>query len=493
MSNDKNLATQGLVLKEPSIFELSREGRTGFSLPSGQCSQESRIPEKFLRKIQPRLPEISEVDVIRHFTRLSRLNFGVDLGMYPLGSCTMKYNPRINEDIAAMPDFENIHPYFPEELVQGALKLMFLLERSLSSLSGMHAVTLQPAAGAHGEFTGMKIIRAALKHRGEVRNRVMIPVTAHGTNPASCSMNGYKTIPVNCSDEGIISTSEVEKLMNNDVAALMVTNPNTLGLFERNIVDISRIVHEKGGFIYCDGANFNAIIGKTTYGKMGVDVVQFNLHKTFSTPHGGGGPGSGPVGVVKELEPFLPVPGIACDESGKFRFDYNRPESIGRIKSFYGHFNVMIKAYAYIREMGLSGLAKAAEMAVLNANYLRVRLREYYNLPYNRVCMHEFVLSDRLQKKSGITTMDIAKRLMDYGFHPPTVYFPLVVDGAIMIEPTESESIETLNNFTAAMAEIARDAEENPDLLHSAPVKTHVGRLDEVEAARHPKANYFRL
>jgi glycine dehydrogenase subunit 2 len=480
-----SIGTTGLVMNEPLIFERSSEGKRGIDIPKsdvGDVRPEDVIPADLLRTDIEGFPEVSEVDVVRHFTRLSQWNYGFDTGFYPLGSCTMKYNPKVNEDIARLPGFARIHPYQPESLSQGALQLMYDLERYLAEISGMDAVTLQPAAGAQGELCGMLMIAAYFVKTGTPRKKVIIPDTAHGTNPASVTLAGLKAVPVKTGHEGILAPDAVRAVMDENTAGIMITNPNTLGLFERNIKEIAGIVHEKGGFVYCDGANMNALLGIVRLGEMGVDVVHMNLHKTFSTPHGGGGPGSGPVGVKKELESFLPVPHIVKKEDD-YSLDYNRLDSIGRLRAFYGNFGVLVRAYAYIRAMGPEGLKKAGEMAVLNANYLKEGLKGHYHLPYDQPCMHECVFSDKLQFEKGFNTLDIAKRLMDYGFHPPTVYFPLVVHDAIMIEPTESEDKAGLDRFIDAMKRIAKEV---PELVKGAPHKTRVGRLDEAKAARKP-------
>ena len=434
-------------------------------------------------------PELSEVEIIRHFTRLSHWNYGVDSGFYPLGSCTMKYNPKINEDLARLPGFASAHPYLPEELSQGALQILFELEKYLAEVSGMDRVTLQPSAGAQGELTGMLMIRAYLTDRGNPRQKVLVPDTAHGTNPASSALCGYQVVQVKSNDRGVLSPESIAEKMDEDVAALMVTNPNTLGLFEENICRIIDIVHRRGGQVYCDGANLNALMGLMRIGDMGADVLHFNLHKTFSTPHGGGGPGAGPVGVKAHLADYLPVPVIAR-EGDRYSFRYDRPKSIGKIRSFYGNFAILVRAYAYILSLGAEGLKRASLVSLLNANYIRARLKEFYQLPYDFPCMHECVFSDRWQNKFGVTALDIAKRLMDYGFHPPTIYFPLVVHGALMIEPTESEPKETLDHFIEVMIQIAKEAETNPELLREAPHQTKVSRLDEVLANRKPKLRW---
>jgi glycine dehydrogenase subunit 2 len=490
----KDIKDTGLLQDEPLIFEQGGEGRKGYSLPRWdveQVKEEERIPSHLLRKELEGFPQLSEVEVVRHYTRLSQWNFGVDSGFYPLGSCTMKYNPKMNEEVARMRGFAHLHPYQPESLVQGILKLMHGLEGYLAEITGMDRVTLQPAAGAHGELTGMMMIRAALQARGEKRKKVLVPDTAHGTNCSTSAVASYQMVEIKSNEKGVIPPGKVAELMNEEVSAIMVTHPNTLGLFEEHLAEIAEIVHRKGGFVYCDGANLNALMGIARLGNLGVDMVHLNLHKTFSTPHGGGGPGSGPLAVKEELIPFLPVPVIE-KEGETFRFDYNRPKSIGRMKAFYGNFGVLLKAYAYILSMGAEGLKRASEMAVLNANYLMTGLKGSYYLPYDRPCMHECVFTDRYQEKDHVSTLDIAKRLIDYGFHPPTIYFPLVVKGALMMEPTETESKEGLDRFIETMIIIAKEAEENSDLLRQAPRKVKVRRLDEVLAARKPKLKWNR-
>ncbi|MFB0505363.1 MAG: aminomethyl-transferring glycine dehydrogenase subunit GcvPB [Thermodesulfobacteriota bacterium] len=475
--------TTGLVLNELLLWEKGGNGRCGFSMPRRDV-ESSPIDEGLVGSV-PDFPELSEVDVVRHYTRLSQWNYGVDTGMYPLGSCTMKYNPKINEKYASLPGFAGAHPFLPPSMVQGALKLMYDLERFLSEITGMDATTLQPAAGAQGELTGTMLIYAFLRNKGDHRSKFLIPDTAHGTNPASVSLCGFHPIPVESNEDGILSPEAVAKVMDEDVAGILVTNPNTLGLFEENLREISEIVHGKGGLVYCDGANMNAVMGIVEMGKIGVDVMHLNLHKTFSTPHGGGGPGSGPVCVKKHLEPLLPVPRIVQVE-GTYRLSYDYPQSIGKVHGFYGNFGVMIKAYGYIMSMGPENLKRASQLAVLNANYIKESLKTVFNLPYDRVCMHECVFSDKKQNVYKITTLDMAKRLIDCGFHPPTIYFPLVVPGAIMVEPTETESKETLDEFIETCKAIANEAKENPDLLHEAPKNSKVRRLDEVAAARQP-------
>jgi len=482
----------GLIQNEPLIFEQGGKGRRGYSLPQWDIEEvevNRLLPSHFLRNELEGFPQLSEVDVVRHFTRLSQWNFGVDSGFYPLGSCTMKYNPKINEEVARIKGFAHIHPYQPESLVQGILKLMYELGGFLAEITGMDQATLQPAAGAHGELTGMMMIRAALLARGEKRKRVLVPDTAHGTNCSTSTVASYQVMEIKSNERGIIPLRKVEELMNEEVAGIMVTNPNTLGFFEEHLSEIAEIVHRKGGFVYCDGANLNALMGIVKLGDLGVDMVHLNLHKTFSTPHGGGGPGAGPLAVKRELAPFLPIPVI--EEKGEaYRLNYDRPQSIGRMKAFYGNFGVILKAYAYILSMGAEGLKRASEMAVLNANYLMKGLKGSYHLPYDRPCMHECVFTDRYQEKHHVSTLDIAKRLIDYGFHPPTIYFPLVVKGALMMEPTETEGKEGLDQFIETMITIAKEAEENPELLRQAPRKVKVRRLDEVLAARKPKLKW---
>jgi glycine dehydrogenase subunit 2 len=479
---------------EPLIFEVSSPGRKAYSLPPLEVPDkpvESMLPKNELRTVEPELPEVAEVDLIRHFTRLSQLNHGVDIGFYPLGSCTMKYSPKINEEVSNLPGLAEIHPYAPEETVQGALQLMYEMQQYLCEIGGMDKFTLQPAAGAHGELTGINIIRAYHRSRkDDKRTKILIPDAAHGTNPASSVLAGFQTVTIPSDSRGGVDIEALEKAMDETVAGLMLTNPNTLGLFDENIEKIEKIVHGKGGLLYYDGANANAIMGICRPGDMGFDVMHFNLHKTFSTPHGGGGPGSGPVGVKKHLAPFLPVPTVEFDGQ-KYYLDYDRPQSIGQMKAFYGNFLVVVKAYAYIRSLGPDGLKAASEDAVLNANYILRRITEYYDLPYDRHYKHEFVVSpQRIKKETGVHTMDISKRLLDYGVHPPTNYFPLIVDEAIMIEPTETESKDTLDFFANALIEIAKEAYSDPQSLHDAPKTTVVGRLDEVGAAKNPRLRW---
>jgi glycine dehydrogenase subunit 2 len=479
----------------PLIFEISKPGRIGYSLPEIDVPEtdiDRLLPEDYIRTKEPELPEVSELDIIRHYTALSKRNHGVDSGFYPLGSCTMKYNPKINEDVARLPGFAHIHPLQDESSVQGALELMYDLMEHLKEITGMDEVTLQPAAGAHGEWTGLMLIRAYHEANGDFhKTKVIIPDSAHGTNPASATVAGFETITVKSNEFGLVDIDDLKRVVGSDTAALMLTNPNTLGLFEENIVEMAEIVHAVGGKLYYDGANLNAIMGKARPGDMGFDVVHLNLHKTFTGPHGGGGPGSGPVGVKKELIPFLPKP-VLVKKNNEFCFDYDRPQSIGRIKPFYGNFGINVRAYTYIRTMGPDGLRQVTENAVINANYMMRSLAPYYDLPYDLHCKHEFVISGRRQKKLGVRTLDIAKRLLDFGFHPPTIYFPLNVEESMMIEPTETESKETLDAFIETMIQIAKEAEENPEIVQEAPHTTVVGRLDETKAARKPILKYVR-
>lgn len=472
----------------PLIFERSTPGRRGYRLPDLDVPEvpvHELIPEGLLRTESAELPEVSELEVVRHYTQLSRLNYGVDVGFYPLGSCTMKYNPRVHEDLAALPGMAAIHPYQPESTVQGAMELIYNLGEHLATISGLKATTLQPAAGAHGELAGLMVIKAFHTKRGEAnRNEMIIPDSAHGTNPASCAMVDYKVVEVPSDERGGIDVEALKAVVGPNTAGLMLTNPNTLGLFDENICAIAEIVHDVGGLLYYDGANANAILGIVRPGDTGFDVVHYNLHKTFSTPHGGGGPGSGPIVVSEKLAPFLPGPIVKKQGD---RFVFATPEhSIGRLKSFYGNFLVYAKAYAYILSHGPTGLREVSETAVLHANYMMRRLQDVYHLPYDRHCMHEFVLSGVWQKKLGVRTLDIAKRLLDYGFHAPTIYFPLNVEESIMIEPTETEPKSTLDEFIDAMRKIAQEAKDDPEKLTSAPHNTPLKRLDESRAARQP-------
>lgn len=474
------------------IFEIGRPGRVAYSLPESDVDSvdlEEKLPKHLIRDEEVNLPEVSELELMRHYVALSKKNFGVEDGFYPLGSCTMKYNPKINEDVASLPGFTRIHPYQPEETVQGALELIYNLQEELAVIGGMDAVTLQPAAGAQGEWTGLMIVKQYFEERGEdKRTKVLVPDSAHGTNPASAAVAGFDVVTVPSNDQGLVDLEELKKAVGDDTAAFMLTNPNTLGLFEKEIKEIAEVVHEAGGLVYYDGANANAILGKTTPGLMGFDIVHFNLHKTFSTPHGGGGPGAGPVGVKEFLIPYLPVPRVEKD-GDKFVLNSDHPSSIGRVKGFYGNFLILVRAYTYIRTMGTEGLNEVSDAAVLHANYLRKKLEPYFESPYDN-CMHEFVLSGSRQKKLGVRTVDMAKRLLDHGFHPPTVYFPLIVDECMMIEPTDTESKETLDAFAEAMIQIAKEVEENPEVVLEAPHNTIVGRLDEVQAARKPIVRY---
>ena len=479
----QSVGATGLVLNEPFLWEKAADGRCGISLPEKDVPRADVDPG--LAADGPDFPDLSEVDVIRHYTRLSTWNFGVDTGMYPLGSCTMKYNPKTNERQASLPGFAGAHPLLPENLCQGTLKLMHDLQTWLAEITGMDAVTLQPAAGAHGELAGMLLIYAYHESKGKQRSKILVPDTAHGTNPASASLCRYASVPVPLNEQGILSVESVEALMDEDTAGIMVTNPNTLGLFEENIRKIADVVHAKGGLVYGDGANMNAVMGMVNMKESGVDVLHLNLHKTFSTPHGGGGPGSGPVCVGKILEPFLPVPRVE-KQGDAYRLNWDHPQSIGKLHAFHGNFGIMVRAASYILTMGAENLKKASQLAVLNANYIKEQLRGTFHLPYDRPCMHECVFSDKLQEPYKITTLDMVKRLMDYGFHPPTIYFPLVVHGAIMIEPTETESRQTIDAFVEALKAVAQEARENPDLLRNAPSKTKVRRLDETTAARKP-------
>ncbi len=479
----ESVGASGLILNEPLLWEKGKRGRIGFSLPRRDV--ESSPIDQELAGEGPDFPDLSEIDVVRHYTRLSQWNFGVDTGMYPLGSCTMKYSPKTNERQASLPGFAGAHPLLPPALSQGMLQMMFELGKYLAEITGMDATTLQPAAGAHGELTGMLLIYAFHKSKGEKRSKIIVPDTAHGTNPASAALCGYRSVQVESNEQGILSVEAIAEVMDEDTAGIMVTNPNTLGLYEENIRQIAEIVHAKGGLVYCDGANLNAVMGVVQMGEIGVDVIHLNLHKTFSTPHGGGGPGSGPVCVKKALEPFLPIPRV-IRKKGTYVLSEDYPKSVGQVLAFHGNVGVMIKAYSYIRSMGPEDLKKASQLAVLNANYIKERLKGTLHLAYDRPCMHECVFSDKHQEAQKIMTLDMAKRLMDYGFHPPTVYFPLVVHGAIMIEPTETECKEDIDQFIEAFKVIVNEASENPDVLHDAPTRCKVRRLDEVTAARKP-------
>jgi len=472
------------------IYEKSQSGRRGIEVPRPQLPVPA-VPEALARARPPRLPELAEPEVLRHFTELSTRNFGVDTGFYPLGSCTMKYNPRVNERAAALPGFRDLHPLTEDDAAQGALALEWELQEILREVTGLDAVSLQPAAGSQGEFTGLLLMRAYFDDRGEgdLRRRIVIPDTAHGTNPASVTMAGYELTKVSTDARGNVDVDELRAKVDGQTAGLMLTNPSTLGLFDENIEEIREIFHGAGALMYYDGANLNAVCGISRPGDMGFDIVHINLHKTFSQPHGGGGPGGGPIAVRETLAPYLPVPVVARD-GDRFRLDHDRPKSIGKVRGFSGPFGVFVRSYAFMRAWG-PGLRQMSEVAVLNANYLLARLRHAYDLPFDRLCMHEFVLSARsLKRDYGITALDVAKRLMDFGFHPPTVYFPLVVPEALMIEPTETEAKETLDAFVDAMLRIAREARDEPETVRSAPHGRPVGRLDEVRAARHPVVRY---
>lgn len=475
------------------IFEISKPGRIGYSLPEMDIPEADLyelVPEGYMREEEPHLPEVSELDIMRHYTALSKRNHGVDSGFYPLGSCTMKYNPKINENVARFAGFSHVHPLQDESSVQGSLELLYDLQEHLKEITGMDEVTLQPAAGAHGEWTSLMMVRAFHEANGDVkRTKILIPDSAHGTNPASASVAGFETVTVKSDESGLVDLEDLRSLAGDDTAALMLTNPNTLGLFEENIVEMAEIIHGVGGMMYYDGANLNAVLSKARPGDMGFDVVHLNLHKTFSGPHGGGGPGSGPVGVKKELIPFLPKP-VVTKKGEHYILDDDRPQSIGSVKPFYGNFGVNVRAYTYIRSMGPDGLKAVTEYAVLNANYMMRRLAPYFDLPFDRHCKHEFVLSGKRQKKLGVRTLDMAKRLLDFGYHPPTIYFPLNVEECMMFEPTETESKETMDAFIETMIQIAKEVEENPEIVQEAPHLTVVGRLDETTAARKPVLRY---
>lgn len=466
-----------------TIFSLHKKGRNKFTVPQFGAGSYDPIPQNASRG-ELTLADVSEVDVVRHYRRLSSFNFGVDNGMYPLGSCTMKYNPKINDGVAALPQFAWQHPATIEELSQGALQVMYALQEMLCAITGMKQFTLMPAAGAHGELTSVMIIKKYFETKGEKRNIILIPDSAHGTNPASVAMCGFTVKEIPSSKDGDVDIDALQAAMDSNVAAMMLTCPNTLGLFDRNIIKISEILHSKGALFYCDGANLNAIVGKVRPADLGFDIMHVNLHKTFSTPHGGGGPGSGPIGVVEKIVPFMPVPVIDKRDT-RYYLDYNKPQSIGRVHSFYGNFLIMLRAYTYIVMLGAEGLRQVAEHAVVNANYLRVKLQKHFNLPYKRVCMHEFVINDE-GLPNGITTNEIAKRLLDYGFHAPTIYFPLIVHGAMMIEPTETEHKDTLDMFVNALIAIKDEASSNPEILKLAPHTTPVRKVDAVQAARKP-------
>lgn len=474
------------------IFELGSEGRTGANLPALDVPRSDiteLIPQKYLRKTQPQLPQVGEAEAIRHFVNLSTMNHHVDKDFYPLGSCTMKYNPKINEEAAALDGFKAIHPLQPERTVQGALQLLSEIGEYLCEISGLAAASLQPAAGAHGELTSLMLIRSYHEAQGRRRKYVFIPDSAHGTNPASVTISGYSSVQIKSNAQGKVDIEALKSAINENVAALMLTNPNTLGIFESGIKEIARIVHEAGALLYMDGANMNALLGIIRPGDLGFDVVHFNLHKTFSTPHGGGGPGSGPIAVSKKLAEFLPEPCVRRSKNG-YTHDCSRSQSVGKVSTFYGNFAIIVRAYAYIRALGAEGLRQVSEAAIINANYLLSRLKEYYDLPFACTPMHEFVLSGERQKNQGAKTLDIAKRLLDFGVHAPTVYFPLIVHEALMIEPTETESKQSIEEFADRLIQIAKEAKENPELLKQAPTSTPVSRLDEALAARELNVRY---
>jgi glycine dehydrogenase subunit 2 len=481
-------ATRHISQNEGLIFEKSSAGKAAWKLPPLDVPEVDtrKLLGNCERKDLGNMPEVSEIEVIRHFTRLSTWNYAIDLGMYPLGSCTMKYNPRVNEVVTRMEGLANAHPYQPEKISQGALRIMKTLSECLIEITGMDAITLQPAAGAQGELTGLLLVRAYLQSKGNPRKKILIPDSAHGTNPATAATVGYAVENLKSNSAGMVEVAALTAQMNEDVAALMLTNPNTLGVFEQEIHKIADILHSKGGLVYMDGANMNALVGKVRPGDFGVDVMHLNLHKTFSTPHGGGGPGSGPVAIKNILEPFLPKPVIVSKPDGTLGFDYDRPQSVGRVRAFYGNFGMFTRALAYILANGPDGLRQTTEDAVLNANYIRKGLEGAYDLPYKTPSMHEVVFSDKIQARKNVRTMDIAKRLIDYGFHPYTTAFPLIVPGALMIEPTESEPKEELDLFIEAMKSIAEEVEEDPKIVLDAPHSTRVSRLDEVVAARKP-------
>ena len=488
MNSKIKKATTHISQNEGLIFEKSSPGKKAYKLPplDVPAVDAQALLGDSAREDLGQMPEVSEIEIIRHFTRLSTWNYAVDHGMYPLGSCTMKYNARVNETVARLTGLAEAHPYQPEKISQGALRIIKMLSEQLIEITGMDAITLQPAAGAHGEMTGILLVRAYLESQGNPRKKILVPDSAHGTNPATAAMCGYGVENLRSNSAGMVDLAALEAQVTEDVAALMLTNPNTLGVFEQEIHKIADVLHAKGALLYMDGANMNALVGKARPGDFGADVMHLNLHKTFSTPHGGGGPGSGPVACKKTLEPFLPTPVVVTKADGTLGFDYDRPKSIGRVRMFYGNFGMFVRALAYIMANGPEGLRQTTEDAVLNANYIRKHLEGLYELPYDTPTMHEVVFSDKIQTRKGIKTGDIAKRLIDYGFHPYTVSFPLVVAGALMIEPTESESKEELDLFIDAMKQIAREAEESPEVIADAPYHTRLTRLDETAAARKP-------
>lgn len=477
---------------EPLLFERSSRGRTGASLAAGDTPKvdPKRLFGDLVRGQAADWPQVSEPEAVRHFVRLSSRNYAIDKGMVALGSCTMKYNPKVNEWAARLEGFALAHPLQPPTTAQGNLELMWRLQQMLAAICGMDGVSLHPAAGAQGELAGLMMIRAYHNDRGRNPHKVLVPTSAHGTNPASCRLSGFEAVSIPSREDGRIGLAEVEPLLDDEVAAIMITNPNTLGLFEEDIVTIARAVHDRGGLVYGDGANLNALVGKVRPGDLGIDIMQFNLHKTFTTPHGGGGPGCGPLSYKACLADYAPMPSVKAVSDGSFVLDFDRPKSIGRLRTFYGNFAMMVRAYTFLREMGAQGLRRATELAVLNANYLRVRLSEFWTTPYPDACMHEVVLSDRRLRGSPCRTTDVAKRLIDYGFHPPTVYFPLLVAGALLIEPTENETKDTLDRFVDAMRAIALEVDSNPQRVLDAPHSTAIRRANETLAARNPKLRW---
>ena len=485
---ERSKVSSHISQNEGLIFEKSSPGKKAYRLaPLDVPAIDPHVVlGEHVREDLGLLPEVSEIEIIRHFTRLSTWNYAIDLGMYPLGSCTMKYNPRVNEMVARLEGIADAHPYQPESLSQGAMRVMWMLQECLKEITGMDAITLQPAAGAHGEFTGILLVRAYHESKGNPRKKILIPDSAHGTNPATAAICGYQVQNLKSNSDGMVDLAELEQLVDEETAALMLTNPSTIGVFESEIHKIADVLHSKGALLYMDGANMNALVGKTRPGDFGVDVMHLNLHKTFSTPHGGGGPGSGPVACKKILEPFLPTPVLVERPDNTLTFNYDRPQSVGRVRMFYGNYGMFVRALAYILANGPDGLRQTTEDAVLNANYIRAKLEDVYELPYKTPTLHEVVFSDRRQTRNGVKTGDIAKRLIDYGFHPYTTSFPMIVAGALMIEPTESESKEELDQFIDAMRQIAREADENPEIILHAPHATRVSRMDEVTAARKP-------
>ncbi len=477
------------------IFELSRPGRKGYELPADKYATDglAALPKNLLRETKPELPEVSEPDVVRHYTNLSTKNFGVDTGFYPLGSCTMKYNPKINEEVASMEEFANIHPLQGAESAQGALEVYYNLQQALASLAGLAEFTLNPYAGAHGELTGLMVMRQYHISRGDTkRTKVIVPDSAHGTNPASAMVAGLEVVEVKSRPNGSIDIEDLKPLLDDTIAGIMMTNPNTLGMFETEILEIAKLVHEAGGLLYYDGANLNPLLGKVRPGDMGFDIMHINLHKTFSTPHGGGGPGAGPVGVAAHLTQFLPNPRVVKKEDGKFAIEYGK-ESLGSVSTFFGNFGVMLRAYAYILTLGKENIRKVGPMATLNANYIKENLKDDFLLPIEGVCKHEFVFDGLKDKSTGVTTLNVAKRLLDYGFHAPTIYFPLLFHESMMIEPTETESLETLDEFIEVMHKVAKEARETPQDVIDAPLTTPVRHLDETKAATHPILTYKAL